>query len=48
VMQQPVYFVAKVRCWIFANFHSITIKHHSSMQNWLFGLPGWILCEQPP
>jgi hypothetical protein len=24
------------------------VKCHSSMQNWLFGLPVWILCEQSP
>jgi hypothetical protein len=29
-------------------FHEVTVKHHSSMRNWLFGLPGWILCEQSP
>jgi hypothetical protein len=23
-------------------------ESHSTMQNWLFGLPGWILCEQSP
>jgi hypothetical protein len=33
---------------VFAHFHSVTTKHHCSMQNWLFRLPGWILREQSP
>jgi hypothetical protein len=37
--------VAKVQGEVFAHCHAV-IKHHSSMWNWLFGLPGWILCEQ--
>jgi hypothetical protein len=39
-------FVAKVQGEVFAHFHELTTKHHSSMQNWLFGLLGQILCEQ--
>jgi hypothetical protein len=31
---------------VFAHVHAVAIKRHSSMQNWLFGLPGRILCEQ--
>jgi hypothetical protein len=33
-------FVAKVRSEIFAHFHAVTVKRHSSIQIWLFGLPG--------
>jgi hypothetical protein len=40
------FLVGKVRDEVFAYFHAVTIKRHNSMQNWLFGLPGWILCEQ--
>jgi hypothetical protein len=32
-------FVAKVRSKVFVHFHALTIKHHSSMRNLLFGLP---------
>jgi hypothetical protein len=32
--------VAKVWCEVFAHFHASAIKCHSSMRNWLFGLPG--------
>jgi hypothetical protein len=39
-------FVAKVRGEGFAYFHAVAVKPYSSMQNWLFGLPGLILCEQ--
>jgi hypothetical protein len=41
-------FVAKVRGKVIAHFHIVTVKRHSSMRNWLFGLPGRILCEQSP
>jgi hypothetical protein len=33
------YFVAKVRGEVFAYFHTVAVKYHSSMSNWLFGLP---------
>jgi hypothetical protein len=39
-------FVAKVRGEVFSYFHAVAVKHDSSMQNWLFGLPEVILCEQ--
>jgi hypothetical protein len=39
-------FVAKLRGEVFANFHAVTVKRHSSMRNRLFGLPALILCEQ--
>jgi hypothetical protein len=39
-------FVAKVLGEVFAHFHSVAVKRHSSMRNWLFGLWGRILCEQ--
>jgi hypothetical protein len=41
-------FIAKVRGKVFAHFHTVAIKHHSSLRNWLVGLPGRILCEQSP
>jgi hypothetical protein len=41
-------FVAKVQGKVFSYFHAITVKCHSSMQNWVFALPGQILCEQSP
>jgi hypothetical protein len=31
---------------VLAHFHALTVKCHSSLQNPLFGLPGWILCDQ--
>jgi hypothetical protein len=40
--------VAKVRGEVFAHFHAVAVKRHSSMRNWLFGLPGRILCKQSP
>jgi hypothetical protein len=41
-------FVVQVRCKVFAYFQALAVKRHSSMRTWLFGLPGWILCEQSP
>jgi hypothetical protein len=41
-------FVFKVRAEVFARIHAVAIKRHSSMRNWLFGLPGRILCKQSP
>jgi hypothetical protein len=41
-------FVAKVRGEVFAHFHAVAVKLHSSICKWLFGLPGWIICEQSP
>jgi hypothetical protein len=32
--------VAKDRGEVFAHFHAVAVKRHSSMRNWLFGLPG--------
>jgi hypothetical protein len=40
------YFVAKDRGETFAYFHTVAGKRYSSMQHWLFGLPGRILCEE--
>jgi hypothetical protein len=40
-------FVTKVQGEDFTHFHAVAVKLHSSMQNWLFDLPGQILCEQP-
>jgi hypothetical protein len=40
-------FVTRVCGEVFVHFHAVTIKCHSSMRNWLFHMPGWILCEQP-
>jgi hypothetical protein len=42
------FFVTKILVEVFAIFHTVTVKHHSSMWNWLFGLPGQIHCEQSP
>jgi hypothetical protein len=42
------FFGAKVRREVFAHFYTATIKHHSSMWNCPFGLPGRILCDQSP
>jgi hypothetical protein len=33
-------FVPKVKGEVFAHFHAVAVKRHSSMRNWLFGLPG--------
>jgi hypothetical protein len=41
-------FVDKVWGEVFAHFHVVAIEHHNIMRNWLFGLPGRILCEQSP
>jgi hypothetical protein len=41
-------FVAKVWDKVFAHFHTIAVKCHRNVQNWSFGLPGRILCEQSP
>jgi hypothetical protein len=41
-------FVAKVRVEVFAHFHAIALKRHSSIRNWLCGLPERILSEQSP
>jgi hypothetical protein len=40
-------FVTRIQGKVFAHFHSFAVKRHSSMQNWLFSLPGRILCENP-
>jgi hypothetical protein len=39
-------FVSKVRGEVFAHFCVVTVENFSNMWNWLFGLPGRILCEQ--
>jgi hypothetical protein len=41
-------FIAEVRGEVFARFHAVALKRHSSMRNWLFGLLGRILCQQSP
>jgi hypothetical protein len=41
-------FVAKFRGEFFSHFHAVSVKGHSIVQNWLFGLPRRILCEQFP
>jgi hypothetical protein len=30
---------------VFEHFYAVAVKRHSSMRNWLFGLPGRILCD---
>jgi hypothetical protein len=42
------YFCRQSRGEVFSNIHAVTVKYHSSMQSWLFGLPGRDLCEQSP
>lgn len=42
------YFVTKVRREIFAHYHIIAIRCHSSIRNWLFGLRKTILYEGFP
>jgi hypothetical protein len=39
-------FVTKVWGEVLAHSHAVAIKHHSIMQNWLFGLPIWIFSER--
>jgi hypothetical protein len=39
-------FITKVWVELFAHFHAVAVKWHSSMRNLLFGLPGRILYEQ--
>jgi hypothetical protein len=38
-------FVAKVREEVLSHFHAVAVKGLGSMQNWLSGLPGRILCD---
>jgi hypothetical protein len=45
VTQQRVLLLTKFGP-VFTHFHAVAIKRHNSMQNWLFHLPGWNLCEQ--
>jgi hypothetical protein len=40
-------FITEFRGEVFPHFHTVTVKHHSSMQNGLFGPPWWILCTIP-
>jgi hypothetical protein len=47
MIQQPVLLSPKFGA-VFTHFHAIAIKLYSSIWNRLFGLPGWILCEQSP
>jgi hypothetical protein len=47
-MQQPVLLSPKFGGEVFAYFHAVAVKRHNSIRNWLFGLPGRILCEQSP
>jgi hypothetical protein len=41
-------FAAKVRGKVFSHYHAVAVKRHNSMQNWLYDLPGRILCKQFP
>jgi hypothetical protein len=47
VMRQPVLLSPTFGAKPSHNF-TVAIKCHSSMRNSLFGLKGWILCEQSP
>jgi hypothetical protein len=40
--------VSRVRGEILAYCQAVAVKRYSSMRNWLFGLPGRIICEQSP
>jgi hypothetical protein len=40
--------VAKVRGEVFSHFGEVAVTRQSSIRNWLFGLPGRILCERSP
>jgi hypothetical protein len=40
--------VNNVQGAVFTHFHAVAVKCHSSMWNWLFGLPGRILYGQSP
>jgi hypothetical protein len=39
-------FVAKFRGEVFAHFHAVAVKCHSSIRNLMFGLLERILCER--
>jgi hypothetical protein len=41
-------FVTKIRGEVFSHFHAVTMKRHSSMWKWPFGLPRRILCKHSP
>jgi hypothetical protein len=41
-------FFAKVRGEVFAHFHAVAVKHHGSVRNRLFDLPGLILYKKNP
>jgi hypothetical protein len=41
-------FIDKVHGEVFTHFNAVAVKHHSSIWNWLFGLPGRVLYEQSP
>jgi hypothetical protein len=38
----------KLRGEVFSHYEAVAVKCHSSIWDWLFGLPGRILCEQSP
>jgi hypothetical protein len=42
------FFVAKIWYEVFAHLQAVSALPHSLIRNWLFGLPGRILCEQYP
>jgi hypothetical protein len=41
-------FVTNTWCEVFANFQAIAVEGRSSLRNWLFGLPGRLLCKRSP
>jgi hypothetical protein len=48
MMQQPILFVTKVQGEVFAHFHAVPVKHHSSMWNRQFGMPGRLIFLNNP
>jgi hypothetical protein len=41
-------FIAKFQGEVFTKVYVVTVKCHSGMWNWLFGLPGSIICKTSP
>jgi hypothetical protein len=51
MIQQPTasfFFLTRIRGEDFAHFQAFPVRLNSSMRNWQFGPPGWILYEQSP
>lgn len=46
VMKQQPVFIAEVQGEVLAKFHTVPIKRHSNMLNFLFGMQEQVLCEK--